>query len=214
VENARLYAMLYMTAADALIAVWDNKAYWSFWRPITAIREAGGDGNPDTQPQADWTSLVATPPYPDHPSAHTGLSGSIVKTLQQFCGSDEIGWSDTNNAGLTRSFSSVSQRSARSPTRASGRACISGPRTSRASSSAVPSPATGKDATSGQLRLRVAGIATAGRPPTAARPPSPARAVAGCRLRLFWSVRTAHFSTARAPTETPARQPRPPGFIT
>ena len=109
VENARLYAMLYMTAADALIAVWDDKAHWSFWRPITAIREAGSDDNPLTQPQDGWTPLIATPPYPEHPSGHTGLSGSIVKTLQQFFGTDEIGWTDTNNAGLTRSFSSLSQ---------------------------------------------------------------------------------------------------------
>ena len=108
VENARLYAMLYMTAADALIAVWDDKAHWSFWRPVTAIREAGSDGNPLTQPQADWTPLIANPPYPEHPSGHTGLSGSIVKTLQQFFGTDEITWTDTNNAGLTRSFSSLS----------------------------------------------------------------------------------------------------------
>jgi PAP2 superfamily len=107
--NARLYAMLYMTAADALIAVWDDKAHWSFWRPITAIREAGSDGNPRTQPQDGWTPLIANPPYPEHPSGHTGLSGSIVKTLQQFFGTDEIAWSDTNNAGLTRSFSRLSQ---------------------------------------------------------------------------------------------------------
>jgi hypothetical protein len=109
VENARLYAMLYMTAADALVSVWDDKAHWLFWRPITAIREAGSDGNPHTQPQDGWTSLIANPPYPEHPSGHTGLSGSIVKTLQQFFGTDEIAWSDTNNAGLTRSFSSLSQ---------------------------------------------------------------------------------------------------------
>jgi len=108
-ENARLYAMLYTTAADALIAVFDDKAYWSFWRPITAIREAGSDGNPLTRPQDDWTPLIATPPYPEHPSGHTGFSGSIVKTLQQFFGTDEIAWTDTNNAGLTRSFSSLSQ---------------------------------------------------------------------------------------------------------
>jgi hypothetical protein len=38
-DNARLFAMLYMTGADALIAIWDDKAFWSFWRPITAIRE-------------------------------------------------------------------------------------------------------------------------------------------------------------------------------
>jgi PAP2 superfamily len=109
VDNARLYAMLYMTASDALIAVWDDKAHWCFWRPITAIREAGGDGNPLTQPQEGWTPLIANPPYPEHPSGHTGLSGSIVKTLQHFFGTDAIAWTDTNNAGLTRSFSSLSQ---------------------------------------------------------------------------------------------------------
>jgi PAP2 superfamily len=109
VDNARLYAMLYMTATDALISVWDDKAHWLFWRPITAIREAGSDGNPLTQQQDGWTPLIANPPYPEYPSGHTGLSGSIVKTLQQFFGTDEIAWTDTNNAGLTRSFSSPSQ---------------------------------------------------------------------------------------------------------
>lgn len=109
VQNARLYAMLYMTATDALITVWDDKARWLFWRPVTAIREADRDGNPRTQPQADWTPLIPNPPYPEHPSGHTGLSGSIVKTLQQFFGTDDIAWTDTNNAGLTRSFSSFSQ---------------------------------------------------------------------------------------------------------
>ena len=109
VDDARLYAMLYLTAADALIAVWDDKAERLFWRPITAIREADTDGNPRTAPQADWTPLIPTPPYPDHPSAHNGLSASIVKTLEQFFGTDDIGWTDTNNGGFTRSFSSFSQ---------------------------------------------------------------------------------------------------------
>ena len=109
VENARLYAMLYMTAADALIAVWDDKAERLFWRPITAIREAATDGNPLTQPQADWTPLIPNPPYPEHPSGHTGLSGSIVKTFQQFFETDDIGWTDTTNGGLTRSFSGFSR---------------------------------------------------------------------------------------------------------
>jgi hypothetical protein len=109
VDDARLYAALYLTAADALIAVWNDKAERLFWRPITAIREADTDGNPRTAPQADWTPLLPTPPYPEHPSGHTGLSGSIVKTLQQFFGTDDVGWTDTNVAGLTRSFSSFSQ---------------------------------------------------------------------------------------------------------
>lgn len=107
-ENARLFAMLYMTAADALISVWDDKAHTSFWRPITAIREADRDGNPATEPDAAWLPLIANPPYPEHPSGHTGLSGSIVATLQELFGTDKIAWTDTNTAGLTRSFTRFS----------------------------------------------------------------------------------------------------------
>jgi hypothetical protein len=109
VDNARLYAMLYLTAADAFIAVWDDKAHYSFWRPITAIREADTDGNDATEPDGGWLPLLPNPPYPDHPSGHLGLSGSIGKTLEQFFETDGIGWTDTNNAGLTRSFTSFSQ---------------------------------------------------------------------------------------------------------
>ena len=108
-DNARLYAMLYMTAADALISVWDDKAYWSFWRPITAIREADTDENPLTAKDAGWLPLIGTPPYAEHPSGHSGLSGSFVATLQDFFGTDKIGWTDTNNGGFTRSFTGFSQ---------------------------------------------------------------------------------------------------------
>lgn len=109
VENARFFAVLYLTSADALISVWEDKARWSFWRPITAIREADTDGNPRTDQDTEWLPLIANPPYPEHPSGHAGLSGSIVKTLQQFFGTDRVGWSDTNTAGLTRSFARFSQ---------------------------------------------------------------------------------------------------------
>jgi hypothetical protein len=108
-DNARMYAMLYLTAADALIAVWDDKAHYLFWRPITAIREADTDGNTRTTADPQWLPLIATPPYPDHPSGHAGLSGSFVATLQNFFGTDAIGWSDTNNGGFTRSFTRFSQ---------------------------------------------------------------------------------------------------------
>jgi hypothetical protein len=108
-DNARLYAMLYLTAADALISVWDDKAHYLFWRPITAIREADTDGNPATVKDEAWLPLIPTPPYPEHPSGHSGLSESFVATLQDFFGTDGIGWTDTNNGGLTRSFTSFSQ---------------------------------------------------------------------------------------------------------
>jgi hypothetical protein len=107
-ENALLYAQAYMAAADAFVAVWDEKAATSFWRPITAIREADTDGNPATAKDEAWLPLLSTPPYPDHPSGHLGLSGSITFALRDFFGTDAIAWTDTNNGGLTRSFTSLS----------------------------------------------------------------------------------------------------------
>ena len=108
VENARLFAEVYLTVADAFIAVWDEKAHYSFWRPITAIREADTDGNHRTAKDENWLPLVANPGYPDHPSGHLGLSGAVGKTLQQFFHTDFLAWTDTNVAGRTRSYTRVS----------------------------------------------------------------------------------------------------------
>jgi PAP2 superfamily len=108
VQNARLFAELYLTVADAFIAVWDEKAHYSFWRPLTAIRLADTDGNPRTDPDPSWLPLVPNPPYPEHPSGHLGLSGAIGRTLQQFFCTDKLAWTDTNVAGRTRSFTRVS----------------------------------------------------------------------------------------------------------
>jgi len=60
-ENARMFGMAYLSAADGAIAVWDDKAFWSFWRPITAIREAGTDGNAATEADPSWLPLISNP---------------------------------------------------------------------------------------------------------------------------------------------------------
>ena len=109
-DNARFFAMAYLTSADAVISCWDDKAHWLFWRPITAIREAASDGNPATGPDASWLPLIATPPYPDHPSGHGCLSGAVVATLQDFFGNDHATFSATSTvSGTTRSFTRFSQ---------------------------------------------------------------------------------------------------------
>lgn len=109
-DNARLFAMLYLTTADAGIACWDDKAHWRFWRPITAIREAGTDGNPATEPDDRWESLIAAPPYPDHPSGLMCFSGSLASTLRDFFGTNRIAFSVTSaNSGTTRSYATFSQ---------------------------------------------------------------------------------------------------------
>jgi hypothetical protein len=112
-DGARLYAQIYLTAADAAISIWAEKEYWGFWRPLTAIREAASDGNPRTEADPTWDSLIGNPPYPDHPSGHLGLSGSHIETLQEFFHTDQIGWTDTIPAtattpAMTMSYSKLS----------------------------------------------------------------------------------------------------------
>jgi hypothetical protein len=108
-DDARLFAMLYLTAADGAISCWDDKRHWGFWRPITAIREADTDGNDRTVADPDWLPLLPTPPYPDHPSAHTCISGSFVYTLQDFFGTDKMAFGGRNSVnGIERDFSRFS----------------------------------------------------------------------------------------------------------
>ena len=96
VDNARFFAMLYMTGADALISVWDDKAHWSFWRPITAIREADTDGNRKTDADPGWTPLVPNPPYPDHPSGFNCATAAFVHAGQDFFGKDKVAFTLRN----------------------------------------------------------------------------------------------------------------------
>jgi hypothetical protein len=117
VENARFFAMENLAAADASIGCWNDKYYYWFWRPITAIREADTDGNPATEADPTWLPLfdpatqvcnppaLVTPPFPDHPSGHSCVSSAVVNTLQNFFGTDKIAFSAfSNKSCTTRSF--------------------------------------------------------------------------------------------------------------
>ena len=84
VEQARLFATLNLSGADAAIGCWADKEYWGFWRPITAIRLGDTDGDPGTEGDANWTSLVAAPPYPDQPSGYNCQSGSFMQAAKGF----------------------------------------------------------------------------------------------------------------------------------
>ena len=102
--------MLYMTAADALITRLERQGAL----PVLAADHGdprGRHGRQSLRRTADpnWLPLIPTPPYTEHSSGHGGLSGSFVATLQDFFGTDQIGWTDTNNGGLTRSFTRFSQ---------------------------------------------------------------------------------------------------------
>jgi hypothetical protein len=87
-EQARLFAQLALSGGDAAITCWENKALYSFWRPITAIRLGDEDGNPKTDGDPNWTSAIPTPPYPDHTSGYNCASGAFMEAAELYFGTD------------------------------------------------------------------------------------------------------------------------------
>jgi len=96
VDSALLFAMMHLSAADAAINCWNDKYYWDFWRPWTAIQRADEDGNADTEPDPSWTSLL-TAPYPEHPSGHLSLDGAHLEVLRLFFGTNQIRFGVTSS---------------------------------------------------------------------------------------------------------------------
>jgi hypothetical protein len=105
VDDARLFAMLNTATADAVISCWNEKAHWSNWRPITAIREGNNDGNPSTVGDPGWTPLIPTPPYPDHTSGYNCATSSFMHTAEVFFGRGKTEFSvDRTPSGVTRDY--------------------------------------------------------------------------------------------------------------
>jgi membrane-associated phospholipid phosphatase len=111
VDNARLFALLNVAQADAYFAVWDAKYEYNFWRPVTAIRAADTDGNPDTLPDSTWTPLLVTPNHPSYISGHSGHSAAAAAVLAAFFRTDTVCFSLTSDSlpgGVTHAFASFS----------------------------------------------------------------------------------------------------------
>jgi len=85
--NARLLAIAAMAMDDGLIAVFDAKYTYNFWRPVTAIRNGDTDGNDATERDPSWTPFIDTPMHPEYPCAHCIVSSSLGAVLQAELGS-------------------------------------------------------------------------------------------------------------------------------
>jgi len=86
-RNARLYAAVAQGIDDAIIAVFDAKYQYGFWRPITAIRNGDEDGNDATERDPSWSPLIETPMHPEYPCAHCILAATVGTLLQAEIGS-------------------------------------------------------------------------------------------------------------------------------
>jgi hypothetical protein len=106
-DNARLLAVAAMAMDDALIAVFDAKYTYNFWRPVTAIRNTEGPaGDPA------WLPFIDTPMHPEYPCAHCIVSSALGAVLQAEIGpgpSPKLSSSSSTAGGAVRTWNSVAE---------------------------------------------------------------------------------------------------------
>ena len=109
VDCARLFALAEIAGADAVIAVFDAKYAYNFWRPMTAIRNADQTGNNATPRDPAWRPLGDTPMHPEYPCAHCITSAAVSTILQSVAGNEvgQISLTSPTAPGVTRSWTSV-----------------------------------------------------------------------------------------------------------
>ena len=89
-QNARLFAAAAQAMDDALIAVFDAKYHYGFWRPVTAIRNGDLDEHAGTEAEPGWTPMIDNPLHPEYPSAHSILAGTLGTLLKAEVGAGEM----------------------------------------------------------------------------------------------------------------------------
>ncbi len=89
-QNARLFAAVTQAIDDAMIAVFDAKYHYNFWRPVTAICNGDLDGNDATEPDPSWAPFVDTPMHPEYPCAHCIIAGAVGIVLEAEIGAGPV----------------------------------------------------------------------------------------------------------------------------
>jgi hypothetical protein len=109
VETARVFVLVNVSIHDALQTTQASKFVYGVWRPVTAIRAADTDLNPDTEPDTSWLPLITTPPYPAYAGNLATIGASAARALQLVCGTSDVPvavtWSLSGGLpGVTRHF--------------------------------------------------------------------------------------------------------------
>ncbi len=105
VQTARMLAMAHVSGGDAMIAGFEAKYHYWFWRPRRAIPLADTDGNPATLADPTWVPLRTTPNHPEYPAAHAFHSSALAAALRAFFGTDNVTFTlDSRVTGTTREY--------------------------------------------------------------------------------------------------------------
>jgi hypothetical protein len=106
---ARFEAIGIAAVTNALIAAWDGKYTYMFWRPVTAISAGDTDGNAKTEPDPAWTPFIVTPSHPEYPAAHTTVGAAALGFYTVWFGTDQFPLAFTGNGGAVRYYTSVKE---------------------------------------------------------------------------------------------------------
>jgi hypothetical protein len=82
-ESARLLGYTWVAVGDTMIACWEAKYHYTFWRPNHAIQRAETDGNPATSPDTTWLPLQVGN-HPEYPSGHACFTAGFTSSLQRY----------------------------------------------------------------------------------------------------------------------------------
>jgi hypothetical protein len=105
VDAARFMAMISVIYADSLIACFDAKYHYAFWRPVTAVRAGDTDGNDATDGDPIWSpALPATPNHPEYPSAHSCVTPAGGRVIARFLADEQIDYTVPSLTGLGDRF--------------------------------------------------------------------------------------------------------------
>jgi hypothetical protein len=109
-DCARLFALVSMATADALIAVFDAKYTYNFWRPVTAIRNGELSANDAIERDAAWEPFIPTPMHPEYPCAHCITQAAAAGVMQSFFGDaiPTVKLSSSTAPGVVRSYTKLS----------------------------------------------------------------------------------------------------------
>jgi len=106
---ARFEAIGIAAVTNALIACWDAKYTYLFWRPVTAIRAGDTDDNSATEPDPTWSPFIVTPSHPEYPAAHTTVGASVLGFYTVWFGTRKLSLEFRGNGGLVRNYTSVNE---------------------------------------------------------------------------------------------------------
>ena len=109
-DCSRMFALVSMAAADALISVFDAKYTYNFWRPVTAIRNGDLSANDAVERDPAWEPFIPTPMHPEYPCAHCITQAAAAGVLQSFFGDaiPAVKLTSTSAPGVVRSYTKLS----------------------------------------------------------------------------------------------------------